>query len=65
MVSDELDDSEIFDDEWVLILVVMEYGLRPLPAGLYDVMDGLNPCCNGIWSQTLSKTCKELNKRLS
>ena len=35
----------------VLILVVMEYGLRQD----YLVMSrtlGLNPCCNGIWSQT-------------
>ena len=37
----------------VLILVVMEYGLRRLShevAG--QKAASLNPCCNGIWSQT-------------
>ena len=36
----------------VLILVVMEYGLR-LGTRLKLVLIGLNPCCNGIWSQTV------------
>ena len=38
----------------VLILVVMEYGLRHVIKDFKDD-DGnsLNPCCNGIWSQTV------------
>ena len=37
----------------VLILVVMEYGLRPHRLGSIKATEaGLNPCCNGIWSQT-------------
>ena len=35
----------------VLILVVMEYGLRPI-SSLCPLVCCLNPCCNGIWSQT-------------
>ena len=35
----------------VLILVVMEYGLRPTRI-FSQIQDSLNPCCNGIWSQT-------------
>ena len=38
----------------VLILVVMEYGLRLSSAksGRNESVWCLNPCCNGIWSQT-------------
>ena len=36
----------------VLILVVMEYGLRLWFQRFKDRVC-LNPCCNGIWSQTL------------
>ena len=36
----------------VLILVVMEYGLRPCGFS-HASFSCLNPCCNGIWSQTL------------
>ena len=36
----------------VLILVVMEYGLRLALLYCVLVKRGLNPCCNGIWSQT-------------
>ncbi len=37
----------------VLILVVMEYGLRPARTWQpLSTKSGLNPCCNGIWSQT-------------
>ena len=35
----------------VLILVVMEYGLRRVCEQGCDGRS-LNPCCNGIWSQT-------------
>ena len=35
----------------VLILVVMEYGLRHAKKKNYH-KSCLNPCCNGIWSQT-------------
>ncbi len=35
----------------VLILVVMEYGLRLCLEGMVTACS-LNPCCNGIWSQT-------------
>ena len=37
----------------VLILVVMEYGLRLVHQG-QEPEWGLNPCCNGIWSQTIN-----------
>ena len=37
--------------ETVLILVVMEYGLRQT-VGISGDKQSLNPCCNGIWSQT-------------
>ena len=52
MVSDNL--YSVCSQRWnVLILVVMEYGLRLLSARLVKAsMTGLNPCCNGIWSQT-------------
>ena len=41
--------------EGVLILVVMEYGLRLRHRSLPKAgFTSLNPCCNGIWSQTLS-----------
>ena len=37
----------------VLILVVMEYGLRRHRQAVgRAARGGLNPCCNGIWSQT-------------
>mgnify|MGYP006988827135 CR=1 FL=1 len=37
----------------VLILVVMEDGLRPYCQLLWGgISKGLNPCCNGRWSQT-------------
>ena len=38
----------------VLILVVMEYGLRLVSFAFWLPTQGLNPCCNGIWSQTHS-----------
>ena len=36
----------------------MEYGLRLFRDmhTLKQIGDCLNPCCNGIWSQTLNKT---------
>ena len=39
----------------VLILVVMEYGLRQVRTfkRKEENMTSLNPCCNGIWSQTV------------
>ena len=37
----------------VLILVVMEYGLRLMLRCICGAKKSLNPCCNGIWSQTL------------
>ena len=36
----------------VLILVVMEYGLRQCKKRGHLESKSLNPCCNGIWSQT-------------
>ena len=36
----------------VLILVVMEYGLRQVIQRAKIGKQSLNPCCNGIWSQT-------------
>ncbi len=36
----------------VLILVVMEYGLRLVCPSASSSRRCLNPCCNGIWSQT-------------
>ena len=41
--------------ERVLILVVMEDGLRDSNAGIFYVSNGLNPCCYGRWSQSLRK----------
>ena len=39
----------------VLILVVMEYGLRRKKIqSIVAWIKSLNPCCNGIWSQTLT-----------
>ena len=31
----------------------MEYGLRPHQSHQHQHFNCLNPCCNGIWSQTL------------
>ena len=47
----------------VLILVLMEYGLWPRPAGLSPRLRRcLNPCSNGIWSLTLAgRRCSDLN----
>ena len=43
----------------VLILVVMEYGLRlKIMANTATNPGSLNPCCNGIWSQTY-KICHQ------
>ena len=42
----------------VLILVVMEYGLRHWCTSSRKPVCGLNPCCNGIWSQTDGKPIK-------
>ncbi len=37
----------------------MEYGLRPAAADTTaSVTLGLNPCCNGIWSQTVLQVSK-------
>ena len=46
--------SGMFIVTFVLILVLMEYGLRPMyvPAELGIKVGGLNPCFNGIWSAT-------------
>ena len=43
----------------VLILVVMEYGLR-LDAYKDVTPSGLNPCCNGIWSQTAMRVGRNI-----
>ena len=41
----------------VLILVVMEYGLRLCTRPLKRFTpERLNPCCTGIWSQTREET---------
>ncbi len=55
MVSDELcaNLGMTFYD-YVLILVVMEYGLRRSTQMGNIACISLNPCCNGIWSQTIS-----------
>ena len=45
----------IFTSE-VLILVVMEYGLRRFLFRRTRIILSLNPCCNGIWSQTTQET---------
>ena len=45
--------TSIMKTRIVLILVVMEYGLRPHLMKLKPSTTSLNPCCNGIWSQTL------------
>ena len=50
MVSDRL--FEESGDIMVLILVVMEDGLRQWDPAIGDYSSGLNPCCNGRWSQT-------------
>ncbi len=39
----------------VLILVLMEYGLRLIPEESKEaILNCLNPCFNGIWSATTS-----------
>ena len=43
--------KEALQELLVLILVVMEYGLRQIETAKSQ-LDCLNPCCNGIWSQT-------------
>ena len=49
----------------VLILVVMEYGLR-LTHNPYapTILCCLNPCCNGIWSQSANIKPKHMNNVL-
>ena len=43
----------LYLDDNVLILVLMEYGLRPLiVVCIYPQLWSLNPCFNGIWSAT-------------
>ena len=45
------DDYYIGTGEPVLILVLMEYGLRASEGASYAPIEGgLNPCFNGIWS---------------
>ena len=60
MVSDKMKENNITKAiNNVLILVVMEYGLRHNGKKLKVIArEGLNPCCNGIWSQTLGLTMK-------
>ena len=41
----------------VLILVVMEYVLRRAQVYSELSLERLNPCCNGIWSQTTQDKC--------
>ena len=54
MVSEPKTNKLFFTYGAVLILVVMEDGLREFEAGEeYQVNDGLNPCCYGRWSQSL------------
>ncbi len=44
----------LYLDDNVLILVLMEYGLRPLiVVCIYPQLWSLNPCFNGIWSATM------------
>ena len=54
MVSDAKEVKSHVKSVTVLILVVMEYGLRLANLILADaeIEVCLNPCCNGIWSQT-------------
>ena len=51
MASDAPTLQTTFAAPAVLILVVMEDGLR-LTNAVVDIIKGLNPCCNGRWSQT-------------
>ncbi len=64
MVSDHVEGDNYVTTQGVLILVVMEYGLRHLmnfvEVTIFVIMS-LNPCCNGIWSQTLLGFCRGLN----
>ena len=57
MVSDNASLQFVENPNTVLILVVMEYGLRPYIM-IQKHIQGLNPCCNGIWSQTIQKLQK-------
>ena len=38
----------------------MEYGLRPMQQPQPMSQGRLNPCCNGIWSQTLNPLVKQM-----
>ena len=50
--------------ESVLILVVMEYGLRLENMKMQNFpTECLNPCCNGIWSQTASQSLNQIKKQ--
>ena len=56
--------TDVIDDEEnlkVLILVVMEYGLRQEEYS-YRLVSSLNPCCNGIWSQTFKRLSLVIEK---
>ncbi len=56
MVSDALHRLDEGGHLPVLILVVMEYGLGPIAFGGHKAFyRRLNPCCNGIWSQTAAQ----------
>ena len=54
MVSDKIIKIEMDGEKFVLILVLMEYGLWQISAQLSgSLIIGLNPCSNGIWSLTI------------
>ena len=42
----------------------MEYGLRHTPYYYRPYYRSLNPCCNGIWSQTLTCRLSEVGTKV-
>ena len=56
MVSDSSGSGDRKPGVYVLILVVVEYGLGHFISGTsLKIKVGLNPCCSGIWSRTRAK----------
>ena len=51
MVCELVSNAQIVNEIGVLILILMEYGLRGLSnSTVGKLWRGLNPCFNGIWS---------------
>ena len=65
MVCDRMMRNDLTPYVGVLILILLEYGLRPENIKILTIKDSLNPYSIGIWSATVSKLASLVGKKMS